>query len=163
MMSSYECHRTLLMISQHWFRKWLGAVRQQATTWANVDPDLCHHMASLGHNGLIGKWRSLVFNSKTHLTIPHNALDKISHNAPICNRNVHISLTKRCIVGYVTGALWDLCDRSIDLWPFIFVVMGTHKLNILTNCQLIEISMPVIWNILKCQGQLDGNPCPISM
>ena len=21
-------------------------------TWANVDPDLCHHMASLGHNEL---------------------------------------------------------------------------------------------------------------
>ena len=26
--------------------------RQQAITWANVDPDLCHHMASLGHNEL---------------------------------------------------------------------------------------------------------------
>ena len=30
----------------------LGAVRQQAITWANVDPDLCCHMASLGHNEL---------------------------------------------------------------------------------------------------------------
>ena len=26
-----------------------GALRQQAITWANVDPDLCCHMASLGH------------------------------------------------------------------------------------------------------------------
>ena len=25
---------------------------QQAITWANFDPDLCRHMASLGHNGL---------------------------------------------------------------------------------------------------------------
>ena len=24
----------------------------QAITWANVDPDLCHHMVSLGHNEL---------------------------------------------------------------------------------------------------------------
>ena len=24
--------------------------RQQAITWANVDPDFCHHMVSLGHN-----------------------------------------------------------------------------------------------------------------
>ena len=40
------------MISQHWVRQWLGAVRQQATAWANVDSDLCHHMASLGHNEL---------------------------------------------------------------------------------------------------------------
>ena len=25
---------------------------QQAITWANVDPDLCRHMVSLGHNDL---------------------------------------------------------------------------------------------------------------
>ena len=41
------------MISQHWFRWWLGAVRQQAITWANVDPNLCRHMASLGPDELI--------------------------------------------------------------------------------------------------------------
>ena len=31
-----------------WFRWWLGAVRQQAITWANGDPDLFRHMVSLG-------------------------------------------------------------------------------------------------------------------
>ena len=40
------------MISQHWFRQWLGAIRQQPITWANVDPDLWYHMVSLGHNEL---------------------------------------------------------------------------------------------------------------
>ena len=49
---SDEHHWTLQMISQHWFRQWLGAVRQQAITWANVDQDLCRHMASLSHNEL---------------------------------------------------------------------------------------------------------------
>ena len=49
---SDEFHWTVLMISQHWFRLWLGAVRQQAITWAHVDPDFCHHMASLGQNEL---------------------------------------------------------------------------------------------------------------
>ena len=37
--------QNLLLISHHWFRFWLGAVKQQAITWANVDPDLflwCH-------------------------------------------------------------------------------------------------------------------------
>ena len=29
---SIESHWTLLKISQHWFRKWLGAVRQQVIT-----------------------------------------------------------------------------------------------------------------------------------
>ena len=28
------------------------AWRHKAITWANVDPDLCHHMVSLGHNKL---------------------------------------------------------------------------------------------------------------
>ena len=51
-MSSDECHRTLLMISQHWFRQWLGAVRQQAITWTSVDQDLQHHMALLDPNEL---------------------------------------------------------------------------------------------------------------
>ena len=47
------CHGTSPMISQHWFRQWLGAVRQQAITWANVDLVPCRHMASSGHNELI--------------------------------------------------------------------------------------------------------------
>ena len=34
------------LISQHWFRRWIGAIRQQAIIWANVDPQ------SLGHNKL---------------------------------------------------------------------------------------------------------------
>ena len=38
--------------TQHWFRLWLGAVREQVITWANVYPDLCHHMVSLGHSEL---------------------------------------------------------------------------------------------------------------
>ena len=48
-----ECHRTLLMVNQHWFRQWLGAVRQQAITRANVDQDPCRHLTSLDHNELI--------------------------------------------------------------------------------------------------------------
>ena len=36
----YDCQKTLL------------TVRQQAITWANIDPDLCRHMASLDHNEL---------------------------------------------------------------------------------------------------------------
>ena len=47
-----KCRRTSLIRSQHWFMLWLGAVRQQATIWANIGPDLCRHVASLGHNVL---------------------------------------------------------------------------------------------------------------
>ena len=44
--ASNECHRTMLMITQHWFRSWLGAIRQQAITWGNIDPVFWCHMAS---------------------------------------------------------------------------------------------------------------------
>ena len=45
-----ERHKIPLMISQHWFRQWLGAVRHQAITCANVDTDLRRHMVSLSPN-----------------------------------------------------------------------------------------------------------------
>ena len=52
-MPSDECHWTSLMISQHWVKLWLGAIRQQAAIGPNVDTVLCLHMTPLGHNELI--------------------------------------------------------------------------------------------------------------
>ena len=34
----------------------LGAIRQQAITCADVEPDLCRDMVSLGHNELMMHW-----------------------------------------------------------------------------------------------------------
>ena len=52
------------MITQHWFRYWPGAFRQEFIIWANVDPDLCRHMASLSHNELMPStchpWKSAI-------------------------------------------------------------------------------------------------------
>ena len=39
-----------MMINQHWFREWFGAVRLQAISGSNIDLHLYHHMASPGHN-----------------------------------------------------------------------------------------------------------------
>ena len=49
---SGECQKTLLMINQHWFMWWVGAVRQQAITWAHVVSVLYCYMVSIGHNEL---------------------------------------------------------------------------------------------------------------
>ena len=49
---SEKCHLTPLVISQHWFRQWLDAVRQEAIIWANAEKDPCRHMVSRGLNGL---------------------------------------------------------------------------------------------------------------
>ena len=44
-------------LSQLWFRYSNGLVlsSQQVIIWANGDLDLCHHMASLGHNELMSR------------------------------------------------------------------------------------------------------------
>ena len=46
------CQRTLLTISQHWFRYMLCVVSQRAITWTNADQVFWRHMASLGHKEL---------------------------------------------------------------------------------------------------------------
>ena len=56
------------MISQHLCTQWLGTVRQQAITWANVEPDLCHYMISLGHTELT-HWGRLTHICVSKLTI----------------------------------------------------------------------------------------------
>ena len=51
------------MISQHWFRLLLGALRQQAIIWANVDLVPCRRMASPGHNELKGIIKAHVWDN----------------------------------------------------------------------------------------------------
>ena len=53
MQSWSEYHRTLVIVSQLWFRGWFGAVKLQDITWANVDSNLCRRITSLGHSELI--------------------------------------------------------------------------------------------------------------
>ena len=75
------------LIGQQWFRYRLGVIRQQATTWTNVDPDLCCHKASLGHNEL---------NISTWLrpqTISHNPFFIFSRTK--CNWVAFCSLTSK--------------------------------------------------------------------
>ena len=56
------------MISQHCFKWWLGVVRHQVITWANVDTDLYRHVASLGHNELT-HWGRVTHICVSKLTI----------------------------------------------------------------------------------------------
>ena len=44
-LSPRELHATSLIISQYWFMKWLGAIRQRTIPWTNVDQvPLCYMM-----------------------------------------------------------------------------------------------------------------------
>ena len=57
---SGECPRTSVMISQHWFRWWLSAVRH-CHCLSQCDPFRCSHMVSTGHNELM--YFSIPFHS----------------------------------------------------------------------------------------------------
>ena len=59
------------MVSQHWLRRWLGAIRQQAIFWTIADQDLRNHMTSQGINELkfaLSYVRYFIFNSIAILT-----------------------------------------------------------------------------------------------
>ena len=50
-----DCHWTSLMISQHWFRRWLGADRQEAITWTNVVQDPRRFVAAMSSVNIRGR------------------------------------------------------------------------------------------------------------
>ena len=75
-----EWHSTLLLISQHWFRYWLAAVRKQAITWNNIDPIPWWHMASLGHNEwFIGNTQDIKLNSSVQNYPNHHCSPSLVH------------------------------------------------------------------------------------
>ena len=47
-------------------RKGFGTAVQQAFTWANIDPDLCRHMAALGHKELKCVFSSMLYSWLTN-------------------------------------------------------------------------------------------------
>ena len=65
------------MISQHWFRQWLVAVRQQAITWTNVDQVLRRHMASPGHNVLTAPVQHMIKTGHVRIIIQGTKLYSI--------------------------------------------------------------------------------------
>ena len=68
----------------------------QAITWANVDPDICHHMTSLGHNGVIQDISYVVFR-----ILPQLAKENFTQDS---NR-----ITKFKII-YNQAIMWPRCS-----------------------------------------------------
>ena len=70
----------------------------------------------------------------------------MSCNAPVCYRNVHISVAKWCIVGYETGALWDLWERSIATTNSVPYFKSSHY-NPLENRVTVAFSQMIVRGI----------------
>ena len=92
-----------------------------------------HLYAPRMYSGVSASASPTITTSKDPSHNLHNALDKYPtmHNfvtemrahvhISLCT-HVHISVTEQCIVGYGTGALWDVCHKYItglilDLLP----------------------------------------------
>ena len=123
---SDECQWTLLMRSQHWFRWWLGAVRQQAITWANVDSDLCRHMASLGHSEFW--YEQFEVNLGPFLT-------NISGHVRTASAN-----ERRC---YICNVFWHLICHNcflISMRFFFYQIVNSYHTvtNLLTNVANVD-------------------------
>ena len=65
------------MRSHHWTRLWLGTVRQQAITSANVDSDLFHYMASLSRSELKQPITSQIAKTLWSISIRHWSHTKV--------------------------------------------------------------------------------------
>ena len=108
-----ECHKTWQMKSQHWFIS-----RHQAFTWANVDPDLCCHMASLGHDELkrsiaavvrLPQWRKPgTYEYKTRRYLTKTEYDEI--------------LTVQLII----MAHWKCHQEIISAAPYVNIIYHVH-------------------------------------
>ena len=133
-----------LMASQHWFKQRFDAIsdamwRQwSGFTWANVDPDHCGHMASLGYyevslRGFMVNRVNCRYGAVQFITILHTALwqqrqkvnqilesQKIAYASPSrANNDMFIVRILKQIDRVITAplciALTDLCDPYSDL------------------------------------------------
>ena len=89
---SVKCHITTLVTSQHSFRKWSGAIRQQAITQANSDPKLSCRFAKMGHSALnawlIIRWLPCVQYLCT--VISQSTLPQETFSMPVCSTQEYI-------------------------------------------------------------------------
>ena len=117
----------------------LGAVRQQTITWANVRPDLCRHMASLGHNELthmrLNKMANILqttySNTFSWTKKKHIFLKALLKLAP----GVHYWQIPVVTIGLDNGMVlirWQAINYLNQLWPWSWMPYGITKLQYLT-------------------------------
>ena len=131
---SGEWHKTSLKISEHCFGELLGVARQGAITSTNVDPELCHHMASLDHNEL-----RIIKNKIT------SNLEISSHKLSFYD---HTEISKA--VDWTHSWLnVEACYGSTSLW--LGLILGPHykirTVNWILHHQSVHVARMVITGI----------------
>ena len=97
-------------------------------------------------------------NLSLSLSQTPQCIRQIFHNAPLFNRIVHISVTKWCIVGYGTGALWDLWGWSISLSDPLFTFKKCFEVPPMfyfrNNFSLLNVRILHVLFLFKLKGSI---------
>ena len=117
---SSEWQRTPLMISQYWFRHCYGAVRKQAIIQTYVDPDLCYHMASLGHDDLI--------KSREEKTISIHYVAMLETTRVIPRRTGNVSAENKCL-----GCEWVIATKKIMRCNYLYMFCIPYLMHVINN------------------------------
>ena len=95
-------------------------------------------------------WTSTVLSPLDPSHKSNHASDKyptLHHFVTEMCTSVHISVTKWCIVGYGTGVLWDLCNRTIDIPPLmwhsqpLFLAPNYDQFSQSTTCSILSCNI----------------------
>ena len=101
--------------AQYWFKLWLGAMRQQAITWINVEQDLCYHMSTGGISWLLmfvlneGHISSCIVSKPWYI-----GMDPVQHWFRLWLAVALFSLTSYCKRTLDRGA--DVCTDIPSEW-----------------------------------------------
>ena len=105
--------------------QWLGAIREQDITWANVDQDLCCHMVSLSHNELTTPHHTISIQV-TNLWCLHMIHNKVNHpktDHPMCYTAMSMwQVTQR---GFINGGVltkyfsFETIHSNHKIWTYI--------------------------------------------
>ena len=91
-------------------------------------------------------WCFVTRCKKSHIAL----IGPASKNVPFCNRNVHISVSRWCIVRYLSGALWDFKRLVLETDWFVSSRRNSFQIWVPVNF----IYWPPIFNIAAIAGNI---------
>ena len=116
---SYQCEFALWGMPQNLTneKSWLGAIRQQAITWTNVDQDLCRHMAPLGHNELTFQVMVPLIYTIRYSVITVSAED-LAHNSARASTGTVVTTKFGMISLWFSLAIDDFKNVFMNRWMY---------------------------------------------
>ena len=111
-----------MMVSHHWFRWWLGAIRQQAINWTNCDQDLWGYIVSPGCNELTRCFLLIDTICSHSVCINTSTPEKV---APIWHDNFRLFFLYNFFLNRQLSRIW--INNSLGSWCICEVNWWHHS------------------------------------